>query len=122
MSLWGAIHAAVMGVLSIAPETNRDIIATGNLDGPVSTHRLHMYRAQEFRALLERSGLIVEAMSADAVLSANWNDALRDVLKDNPTWQHLLEMELEACRESGCLDMGEHLIAVCGKGEPCDIS
>lgn len=33
------------------------------------------------------------------------------------TWQHLLELELEACREPGCVDMGTHIIAVCRKAE-----
>jgi hypothetical protein len=37
------------------------------------------------------------------------------VQQDAATWQHLLEMEIEACREPGCLDMGTHLIAVCRK-------
>ena len=30
-------------------------------------------------------------------------------------WQQVLEMELEACREPGCLDLGTHLIAVTRK-------
>jgi hypothetical protein len=33
--------------------------------------------------------------------------------RHDPTWVHLIEMEIEACREPGCLDMGAHLIAVC---------
>jgi len=113
MTLWGCIHHTLTGVLAIPPETNREIIATGDLDGSISTHRLHMYRAGEFRALLERSGLAIEVLTAGAVLSENWADALREAPEDSETWQHLLEMELEACREPGCLDMGTHLIAVC---------
>ena len=35
--------------------------------------------------------------------------------RHDPTWAHLIEMEIEACREPGCLDMGTHLIAVCRK-------
>ena len=30
-------------------------------------------------------------------------------------WRQLLEMEIEACREPGCLDMGTHIIAVVRK-------
>jgi hypothetical protein len=95
---------------------NRDIIATGDL-GPdkaaASTHFCHLYRAAEFRRYLEQAGAIVEAMSASDCLSATWAECLDEVQKDETAWQHLIEMELEACREPGCLDMGTHLIAVC---------
>jgi hypothetical protein len=33
----------------------------------------------------------------------------------DPDWAHVIEMEIEACREPGCLDMGTHVIAVCRK-------
>jgi ubiquinone/menaquinone biosynthesis C-methylase UbiE len=56
---------------------------------------------------------IPQELTAGAVLSENWADALREVPEDSETWHYLLEMELEACREPGCLDLGTHLIAVC---------
>jgi len=49
---------------------------------------------------------IVEVLTAGTVLSENWADSLREVPEEGETWRHLLEMELEACREPGCQDMG----------------
>ena len=118
MSLWGAAHQYLPGVLEIAPEANRAILASGDLSpetvGP-GRHYTHMFRAGEFRRFLEEGGLIVEAMSASDCLSANWADLLSETIDDASTWNHLIEMELEASREPGCLDMGTHLIAVCRK-------
>ncbi len=115
MSLWGAIHCYLPPVLSIDPAVNRQIVARGDLDRElaISTHYCHMYRAKEFRQLIEECGLTIEVMSASNALSTNWEEQLRTIHEDSPAWQHLLEMELEACREPGCLDMGTHLIAVC---------
>jgi hypothetical protein len=45
------------------------------------------------------------------------DEALVDVRKDERKWQELLRMELEACREDGCLDLGTHIIAVVRKKE-----
>lgn len=119
MTLWGVVHHALMGVLSIPPEKNRPIIASGDQLGAldIPTQLMHMYRAQEFRALLGRAGLEIEVLTVGAVLSTTWIDQLRDIPEESDTWQYLLEMELEACREPGCLDMGEHLIAVCRKAK-----
>jgi SAM-dependent methyltransferase len=118
MSLWGAVHHFLPGVLQVDPEVNREIIASGDL-GPdtadVSGHFCHMYRAAQFRTFLEGSGLAVEVLSASDCLSATWAELLDALEKDKDTWQHLLEMEIEACREPGCVDMGTHLIAVCKK-------
>jgi SAM-dependent methyltransferase len=118
MSLWGGVHHFLPGVLDIDPDVNRKIIASGDLcpeRAEVSTHFCHMYRAAELRALLEGCGLAVEVLSASDCVSATWAELLEDVRKDDVLWQHLLEMELEACREPGCVDMGTHTIAVCGK-------
>lgn len=54
-------------------------------------------------------------MSASDCLLVNWADVLDEIHEDHPTWGHPIEMEIEACREPGCLDMGTHLIAVCRK-------
>lgn len=116
MSLWGVIHSALMEVLDdISPETNRKIVSSGDLtqDMAVSNHFIHMYRAGELRKVLENSKLEIEAMSATGVLSVNWGKQLADIPEDSEQWRHLIEMELEACCEPGCLDLGTHLIAVC---------
>ena len=118
MSLWGGVHHFLPGVLQVPPEENREIIATGDLLPDKSdrlSHFCHMYRAAEFRALLEGCGLTVEVLSASDCLSATWGELLETVQQDDALWQHLLEMELEACREPGCVDMGTHTIAVCRK-------
>jgi len=118
MSLWGTVHHFLPGVLKVASKVNREIIASGDL-GPdkveASRHFCHLYRAAEFRTFLEGAGAIVEVLSASDCLSATWAEHLRAIRQDKETWQHLMEMELEACREPGCVDMGTHMIAVCRK-------
>jgi SAM-dependent methyltransferase len=118
MSLWGGVHHFLPGVLQVSPEGNREILATGDLLPDKSdrlSHFCHMFRTAEFRALLEGCGLAVEVLSASDCLSATWGELLETVQEDDDLWQHLLEMELEACREPGCVDMGTHTIAVCKK-------
>jgi SAM-dependent methyltransferase len=118
MSLWGTIHHFLPGVLREDPEANRQIIASGNIDRDTrvaSRHFCHMYRASEFRAFLEKAEILVEVMSASDVLSATWAEPLHTLREEGTVWRQLLEMEIEACREPGCLDMGTHLIAVCRK-------
>jgi SAM-dependent methyltransferase len=118
MSLWGSVHHLVPGVLQIPPEENRQIVATGDLAPDKSerlSHFCHMFRAVELRALLEKCGLAVEVLSASDCLSATWAELLESVQQDGVLWPHLLEMELEACREPGCVDMGTHTIAICRK-------
>lgn len=99
------------------PAVNRRIVASGDLDREmgVSSHYCHMYRAEEFRRVLEAAGLTMELLSATDVLFATWGEQLRDLPEDGELWQHLLELELEACREPGCVDMREHIMAVCRK-------
>jgi hypothetical protein len=59
--------------------------------------------------------LTVEVLSASDCLAATWGEALEAVHKDAEAWQFLLDLEIEACCEPGCLDMGTHMIAVCRK-------
>ncbi|MBN1584082.1 MAG: methyltransferase domain-containing protein [Anaerolineae bacterium] len=118
MSLWGSAHHALPGVLQVDPVVNSAILATGDLDpttAGIATQRCHLFRGAELRCFLERAGLLVEVLSASDCLSANWADALESVQNDRDKWPYLLEMEIEACREPGCVDMGTHLIAVCRK-------
>ncbi len=116
MSLWGAIHQYLRGVLEIDPEANRAILSSGDLTpktiGP-ARHYTHMFRSSEFRRLLEQGGWCVESMSASSCLSVGWAEYLEGLAETDPIWGHLIEMELEASHEAGCLDMGTHLIAIC---------
>jgi SAM-dependent methyltransferase len=115
MSLWGAVHQALPGVLRVDREQNARIIATGDLHfgtDDETRHQCHLYRSGELAALLTSAGLEVELLSASNCLSTAWGELLREVRADDARWEELLGMEVEACREPGCLDMGTHLIAV----------
>ena len=115
MSLWGAIHNDLTSVLTIPLEVNRKITREGDLtkDLAVSTHYIHMYRAAEFENMLKCAGLETEAISTTNALCTNLGEQLNSIPENIDVWQRLIEMELEACCEPGCLDLGTHLIAVC---------
>ena len=51
-------------------------------------------------------------MSASNCVSTVWDERLAREKEDHVKWQELLRMELEACAEPGCLDMGTHIIIV----------
>jgi hypothetical protein len=118
MSLWGTAHASFGGVLAIPVDLNREILRTGDLTPqtqPAGAHYCHMFRADEYRALHERNGLRVLCLSASNALSTGWVEDLKQA-RDNPTlWEHILEMELEACAQSSYLDAGTHILAVARK-------
>jgi SAM-dependent methyltransferase len=114
MSLWGTVHAVLPQVLRVPAAANARILATGDLTRdvlPESAHQCHMFRAAELRALLERHGLAVTAMSASNALVSGWETALAD-LEGTAVWAELLAAEEEASRQPGCLDSGTHIIAV----------
>jgi len=117
MTLWGIIHEMLPSILTIDPAINRQIVATGDLVPSLlaGKHHCRMYRAADFRRLLEGIGLLIELMFTSNVLTATWGEKLREIPEDSETWKHLMAMELQACREPGCLDMGTHLVAVCRK-------
>ena len=118
MCLWGTVHEFLPAILKLDADLNRRIVASGDLgpDMPAAgNHFCHMFRAAELRELLERAGLAIEVMSASDCLAATWAEPVGQAERDGAAWQALLEMELEACREPGCLDMGTHLIAVCSR-------
>ena len=110
MSLWGSAHAFLPEIWGLPVELNRKIIETG--DTVEGKHRCHMYRSGEFRSLLDRPELMLLAMSASNCLSTRFEESLVAIRHDEARWNDLLQMELDACREPGCLDMGTHMIAV----------
>jgi len=115
MSLWGTIHQFIGGVLQVDPVTNREIIATGDLlpEKGAGFQRCHLFRVGELRRLLEKEGLEIERLSASNSLSTGRAEILAEIGETDPVWGHLMEMELEACRDPACLGLGSHLIAVC---------
>lgn len=119
MSLWGPAHRYLGEILEIPPEENRKITETGDLtpeNWAGARHRCHMFRPDEVRQLASQAGLKVAAISASNCLSTGWSESLTEVKNEPTKWQELIRMELEACREEGCLGMGDHIIMV-GKRE-----
>ena len=121
MSLWGSAHANLAGVLSIPPADNQKITSTGDLTPLTFPERkggfMHMFRADELKAWLERKDTEVVDISASNCISLTWNETLKEIRKDPDKWNELLRMELDACADDGCLNMGTHLIAVVRKSE-----
>ncbi|MBN1555077.1 MAG: class I SAM-dependent methyltransferase [Phycisphaerae bacterium] len=118
MSLWGAVHKYLDGIISLPVEVNRAIIGSGDLcpaTYPGNNHHCHMYRAKELEELLTSHGLMVLEMTACNCLSTLWNEKLAEARKIPEQWNQILEFELQACREPGCVDMGTHTIAVTKK-------
>ena len=76
---------------------------------------MHLFRAGELRRWLEATGLTVCDLSASHCLSVTWNDTLGQIKSDPEKWNDLLRMEVQACADEGCLNMGTHMIAVVRK-------
>jgi len=114
-SLWGTVHESLPSILKVDPRVNREIVQSGNL-GPDKVASAasfwHAYRAEEFKEFVESAGTKVQVISASDVLSATWRDLL-PIWRESPSrWGHLIELEIQACCQPGCLDMGSHVIAV----------
>jgi SAM-dependent methyltransferase len=119
MTLWGAAHANLDGVISLPPEVNQGITTTGDLVPATYPGRkdrfMHLFRAGEYRQWLEKAGVKILAMSASGCLSIRWADLLKNYRQDEARWQELLRIELEASAESESLNLGTHLISVARK-------
>ncbi len=118
-SLWGMLHENLPRILqSVDPRLNREIIATGTLGpskvGPVDRF-WHAYRSDEFREFITDAGCEVLQLSASNCLTSTWDAVLSTWRDDEKVWNHLIELEIEACCEPGCLDMGTHILAVAQK-------
>lgn len=117
-SLWGSIHELLPAILTVSPDKNAEIIGTGDLYFDASEglrHRCHLFRAAEFRDLLVSHDASILVLSASNCVSAVWGEKLKEIREDALKWKELLQIELEACLQPGCLDMGSHLIAVVQK-------
>ena len=119
MSLWGSVHGFLDSVLATPIEVNQKIIATGDIIPATFPNRkgnfMHLFRANELITWLEQHGLVLLDISASNCLSLAWNETLKETRSDPEKWNELLEMELQACADEGCLNMGTHLIAVAKK-------
>lgn len=117
-SLWGSAHRHLNQILNTPAENNRKIIKTGDISPdtyPERDHFLHLFRAAELRNWLKNANLQIRELSASSCLSLGWDGYLETIRSDETKWQELLQMELEASAEKGCLDMGTAIIAVTEK-------
>lgn len=111
MSLWGTMHRHLGAVLNLSEAANRSVVSSGDLTKetvPTSTHHCHMFRAAELRVFLDRPELALEWLSASSAITTGLDSA---VLPDETSWTLVLDFEVMACAEEGCLDAGTHLIA-----------
>lgn len=119
MSLWGTAHGRLDGVLSMPVSANQRITDTGDISPVTFPERrgsfMHMFRADELMKWLEQKELQVVDLSASNCISLTWNEMLKQIRRDSEKWNELLRMEVEACADPGCLNMGTHLIAVAEK-------
>lgn len=119
MSLWGTVHGFLDGVLSLSPEFNQKITATGDITPENFPERrsnfMHLFRANELLAWLETAGLAILDKSASNCISLTWNETLRGIRDDSEKWNELLRVELEASADDGCLNLGTHIIAIARK-------
>ena len=107
MSLHGALHHHLRGVLAVPLELNRVIVASGDLPREVSGHECHMFRVDELAALLTDAGLVDVDLSASGFLISVEGLDLPEV--GSAEWEWLLEAELAASIESP--GAGTHIIA-----------
>ena len=120
MSLWGTAHRHLDGVLALPVSVNQKITGSGDITSSILPERkgsfMHMFRANELKEWLEQKDLTILDLSASNCISLTWDEMLAEVRDDAEKWNELLRMELEACAEGGCLDMGTHIVAVVRKG------
>ncbi len=101
------------------PTINQKITESGDISPTTFPTRqdnfMHLFRADELRQWLEQAGLRVLELSASNCLSLLWEQKLEQIKLDREKWHELLRMEIKACAEEGCLNMGTHIIAVVRK-------
>jgi SAM-dependent methyltransferase len=107
MSLHGALHHHLRGVLAIPLEMNRRIVASGDLPREISGNECHMFRIDELAVLFADAGLVDIELSASGFLVPLEGLDLPEV--GSAEWEWLLEAELAASRESP--GAGTHIIA-----------
>jgi SAM-dependent methyltransferase len=119
MLLWGTAHGLLESILNLPISVNREIIRSGDITPHTFPGRqnnfMHMFRADECLDWLKKNGLKILDVSASNCLSLTWNETLTGIREDDEKWEELLQMELEACAQPGCLDMGTHLVVVARK-------
>lgn len=107
MSLWGTVHRHLEGVLALPMEVNERVFRTGDLPREVNDgHECHLFRTDEFRALLEGAGLEAVELHASGWLVPNGELVLPE--PESGAWTALLQVELQASAETP--GAGTHII------------
>ena len=121
MSLWGSAHRHLGGTLSVPAAINQKITQSGDISPATFPDRqgsfMHLFRSTELRQWLAQAGTQVMHLSASNCLSLMWDQTLDQIKHDDNKWNELLRMELEACADDGCLNMGTHIIAIARKNK-----
>jgi len=99
-------------VLTIPIETNRRILATGDLPRDLGRdhnrgHECHMFGVEELKTLLTATGLLDVELSSSGWIIPNDEIDIPEVGTDD--WRMLFEAELRACAEPP--GAGTHIIA-----------
>ncbi len=119
MSLWGTLHAHLPDAINAASlDENLAMVKTGDLCQETYQNCVqprHLFTAKEFRELLERNKVTIEVLTASNSLATTWHDRLEDILTDETKRNQLLQLEILASRQPGCLDTGTHIIGIVRK-------
>ncbi len=118
MSIWGTVHSALESVMAVDLKENDQIIESGDLHPETYStpnQRVHMFRSSELKEFLGKYPIEIECISASNSISAGYGTRLEPLEKQEAKWKYLLEKEILASREEGCLDTGSHMIAVARK-------
>ncbi|OHV50151.1 class I SAM-dependent methyltransferase [Pseudofrankia sp. BMG5.36] len=115
MSTLGAYRHLMPGVVDIimdyGDDANDVVLSTGDLR-PVQPagHVCTMYRSEQIPGLVAQAGGLLIGMSASNWSSLGDIGALARLEADPAHWARFLDNETWACRQSGCLNGGTHLI------------
>jgi SAM-dependent methyltransferase len=118
MSKWGTVHAFLGAIAPLAASEITAVVSTGDVTpatAPSSIeggHFFHMYTSVELSELLSRHGLEIEHLAASNAISTKWSD----ILEHAGQFEAVLDLEEQATRSPGALDMGTHIIAVATRG------
>ena len=121
MSLLGSWRALLPAVLEQAEtygeDANDAVLRTGDLR-PVQPvgHVCQMYRWSGLQSLVARAGGVITDASASGWAGTGDPATLETLEADPDRWARFLDHETDACRQSGALDGGTHLLFAASPG------
>ena len=96
-------------------EDNEKVLQTGNLHPSSFTpsdHHCHMFTASELKNDVQEAGFKLLELSASNSIATARVDDLQEIMEEPEKWNYLIELEIRACKSSGMVESGTHLIAV----------